>query len=111
MTLPSELFHKPVFYPWAEYKRVKALYDAYPLKSDDKTACNKHTDEIIESLSNVVGPLPEPPSESFLQKVYSTIYGLYELEDLYASPPMEPSEDLTSYRQYLGRKAREFSLE
>jgi len=106
--LPSDVFHKPVFDPRAEYERVKSIYHEYPLKSENATACRQHTAEIINSIT---ASLPEAPSVVFLQKASSTISALCELEDLYASPPLEPFEDLTSYRQYLSQKAKALSSE
>ena len=106
--LPSELFQKPAFDPWDEYRRVKAIYDTYPLKIEDKTVCDEHTSKLIEGITNVIQSVP---SKAFLDNVYSTIHRLYELEEVYASRPSEPFNDSNAYRQYLGRKTEGLSVD
>ena len=108
MRLPSEIFHEPSFNARAEYERVKALYDAYPLKAEDKAACDEYTIKLMKKI--VEGP-SETPSARFLNECYSTLYGLYELEILYASPPSEPHLGDKYYSGYLARTARQYSME
>jgi hypothetical protein len=78
MPLPSEIFEAPSFDARTEYERVKALYDAYPLKAENKTDCDQYT---IGPLKKILEGLPETPSARFLNELYATIYGLYELEN------------------------------
>jgi hypothetical protein len=106
MKLPSELFHGPVFNAQAEYKRVKDLYDAHPLKADDERACQQYT---LKLMSKAIEEFPESPSEAFLQRMYSAIVELYKLEYLFASSPLEPHFDDKYYSEYLTRTVHRYS--